>query len=404
MKNTHRLLGFVCLLSVHQALPVLIKVETIKTVDDKTITFYSDKHKKTKEDEWQIHEILSFLRKCEKTNDPQYLLIEQPALLLRDIFACNSNILCLLPKGVEQTTPKLTLTTFKNLEIRHLSDAALELLSFIAPSRLDSYKERIIDNTQKTIGSLSFQDVLDEYAQIKQSLSYYYVQQGDKAVYDIYAKNITQSDIYYKNFLHYMEKSNISSETSVLDYAIENLTTFTVDYPTESLTSRESDAITKRRILTGLLLRTFVPLLDLHIIYTLLTSTHKNIIVVGGYLHMKEVRSAFETLNASLIYSAGELSPKDLNTIINEDINELMNEDINENEEDIDELIHELINKDSDEGQMLLTTDQIRKGISLQKPSLMQLYGPTFIRKAIGLVLCYLILTKVIEMVIPTNI
>ncbi|MBA2306865.1 hypothetical protein H0W26_01870, partial [Candidatus Dependentiae bacterium] len=246
MKNTSKLLGLVCLLSVHQAIPVLVQVDTLKTID-KTFTFYSDKHVQVPEEQEQLDALIDSLQHSEKTNDPQHIFIEQPALWFTNLFGCASKTLLNLPKQIDQATPKFSLTNWENLDIRHISSTAYSMLTFPATFLLSLHTERTIDPTEKILGTFTFQDVLDEFVHIKQLLADYYLQQENIVVSDLYAKHITQADKDYSRLVHWIQKYDISLDTSVVKYTQENY------------------SFREKEDLGVMIIDAFCPLFDLHI-------------------------------------------------------------------------------------------------------------------------------------------
>ncbi len=344
MNTTSRLLGLVCILSINTVMPVLVQVDTLLLDDDKRIVLYSDKHVEAPEQQEQIDALLDSLQQCEKSYEPHHILIEQPAVWLSNLYKGIPQTLGSLPQQIEHATPELILTTFENVDIRHLSGAAHWVLDFPLPFFFNFHEERIINPTQKTLGTFTFQDVLDDFFLIKQSFSDYYEQHVNKVIVDIYEKTSDYASNRYNHLVQCMQQCKIDPETSVVEYAQEN----------SSVEGKESFGL--------IIMDAFCPLLDLHIIKKLLTSTHKNIIVVAGFYHIHAVRSALEALKASTLYSAGEMFSE----------------------------------------EKTLTSTEVYKGISIRKPSLMKVYGTSLFRKTLLIVICYVVYIKLIQPFIQT--
>ncbi len=336
-----KILGLICIVWIHHINPVIMRVDTEIVGKNKVVTYLSDDHVQVPEEQDQLNGILSFLQQREKTNDSTHFLIEQPSWLA-DIFGCGSQVLFHLPKYIEQATPHLTLTTFENLEMRHLANAACNILTFPVPYQLNPYKKQKIDTMQKALGQITFQDVLDDFVQIKELLATYFLQQGDSVMADIYATHIKRADKYYETFLQQMKKDEISPDTFVLKYAKKN-------------------CLTKKEPLAVAILDTFSSFFDLHATHKILTSEHKNLVMVAGSWHTQRTRDALQNFNVSSLYSAGKT------VSIN---------------------------------QKPITPAQIQQSLSMQKQSLMSMYAPTVIKGSMGIFLCYLLCLTIMQTII----
>jgi hypothetical protein len=277
--------------------------------------------------------ILDFLSQRQKINEQTHVMVEQPSSWLTNLFGCNAQLLLHLPKKIKRMHSKFT--TYENLEVRRVAAAAHNIIK----SPFEVYRDWVIDGTKKTLGSFTVQDVLDEFANTKQILSDYYSQQN-KITADIYTKCMTESDNCYKNLLQIMESKNISPDIGVLDYTKNN-------------------NLSERTQLASAILDTFSPFFDLNTIRVILTSSHKNMIVVAGAAHTRGVCSVFQKLNACSLYTTVfDIGPK---------------------------------------GPEEISIDQIQKGLSMQEKSLMRLYAPAMISKTLIATFCFLLCAVVIQ-------
>jgi len=339
------ILFLICIFYMGYTEPGIVRIDTIKTVDDKRITFLSDHHELNLGEQEQLDGIIDWLQQREKANEPTHILLEQISWLA-DIYGCSSKVLFSLPKKIQQAMPPLTLTTFENIDIRHVANFADDILTFLIPHQMNRDPERIIDTTQKTLATLTFQDVLDEFNQTKQSLSDYYLSHNNSVMSGIYTKHITWADESYKILLQIMKNNEINPNTFVLKYAKKN-------------------CLMKKTPLASVIRNSILPLCDLHIIRTLLTSPHKNMVVVAGALHTGSAHSALYKLNASDLYSAGTtiiINPKPI------------------------------------------TNSQLQRGLSVQKHSLMRLHAPVMVKSTIAVVLCYFLYVTMLQMVMQTSV
>ncbi len=340
MINRNRFLGLICSLSVHPIAPVIMRVDTEMIGEDKIVAYLSDDHVRVPEEEEQLHAIIDSLHQREKNNSSTHFLIEQP-IWLADIFGCSSQILFRLSKYIEQATPKLTLTTVENLEIRHLAGAVYNMLLFPVPYQLNPYREQNIDSMEKTLGSITFQDVLNDFTQIKQVLASCFLQQDNSIMSNIYAKHINRADSYYEKFLQQMKKDDIPLDTLVLKYAKKN-------------------SLEKTEPLATSIFDTFVPLFDLHTVHKIVTSEHKNIVVVAGGFHTLSASQALDNFNnVTSLYSAGKSISIDY--------------------------------------QNPITRAQLQQSLSMQKKSLMSRYAPTVIKSSLTIALCYLLCLTIMQ-------
>lgn len=334
-----RILLLICIFYMGRLETGIVRVDTISTVDDKRITFLGDNHGLNEGEHEQVNGILDFLRQCEKNNKPTHILLEQ-ASWLGDVFGCESEVLFSLSKQIKQKTSNFTCVTFENIDIRYAANFARDILIFPVPHQMDREPDRIIDTTQKTLSTLTFQDVLDEFNQIKESLSAYYSQQNNPVVSEVYTKHITWADTHYKKLLQIMENDGISPDTFILKYAKKN-------------------CLIKKAPLASTILETFSRLCDLHIIRTLSTSPHKNMVVMAGFQHTEHANLALQDFSAFSLYSAG---------------------------------------KDTTKYTRLITSAQLRQGLFAQEPSSMAIY-PVISKGATAVVLCYFLYAIMLQIV-----
>jgi len=333
-----RFLFLICILYIGHTEPGIVRIDTIRTVDDRKITFLGDNHGLNEGEQEKIDCVMGWLQDNEKTGDPIHVLIEQPSWFF-DIFECDSEILFHLPKRIQQAIPKCTLTTHENLEIRHVANAAHDILTFLVPYQLNPYRDSIIDTTEKTLGTLTFQDVLNEFVRMKQFFSDYYLQQNNVVIAGIYNRSIVDADFYYKHILRIIKEDEISPEGSILKYTKKN-------------------SLNKTALLAKAVHKTFSPFFDLHAIRTLLTTSHKNIIVVAGFWHTHNIMSALHQFDVYPLYSAG---------------------------------------KDICQDHKLVSIAQIQQGLSMQKQSLMRMYAPMIVKKTIAVAVCYLLYITIMQ-------
>lgn len=297
MRNRYRLVGLMCISGISFVQAGIVRIDTVQmannkavpaAVNKKFITYLADNHDLGVAEEGQLGGIIDFLQKREKTNDVTHILIEQPSWIY-DNSECNSQVLSQLSKRIQQASPKLTLATCENIDIRHISNAAYDMLTSPVLYQFNDYRNRAIhDTTQKTFGAITFQDVLDEFDQYEQSFSDYYLQQ-DSAIADIYQTCIAKAQEEHNQLLKIMNNNNISFSDRILKYAKQN-------------------SLVKKASLADVLLCAFRPFVDLHIIRTLFTSSHKNIIVAAGYGHIQRTYFSLRNLNAFPLYSIGKFS------------------------------------------------------------------------------------------------
>lgn len=345
-KENGRTLFLICIFYVGHIEPGIVRIDTIKTVDDKKITFLADNHELDLGEHEQVKGIIDWLQQNEKANEPIHILIEQVSWLA-DIYGCSSKVLFCLPKQIQQANPELTRTTFENIDIRHVGNFANDILIFPVPHQMNREPELLIETTQKTLGTLTFQDMLDEFTQTKESLSDYYSSQNNSVMTNTYTKHITWANESYEILLRIMKNNEIAPDIFVLKYAKKN-------------------CLMKKAPLASVIRNAFSPLCDLHLIRTLLTSPHKNMIVVAGARHTGNARSALYELNASSLYSAGSS-------------NNIMN-------------------------PKPITNAQLQQGLSAQKKSLMGIYAPVITKSAMAVVVCYFLYVTMLQMVMQTSI
>ncbi len=333
------ILFLICIFYIGLMKPGIVRIDTIRTVDNKKVTFLADNHGCNERAEEQLAGILELLQHNEKMNKPTHILIEQVSWLA-DIYGCDAKVLFSLPKQIEQAIPKMTQTTFENIDIRHVANFAIDILTFLIPHQMDREPTRIIDTTQKTLSTLNFQDMLDEFNQIKESLSEYYSQQNNTVMSEIYTKHMTWADAQYKKLLEIMKKDNISADTFILKYAKKN-------------------CLMKKAPLATAVKDTFSRLCDLHIIRTLASAPDKNMVVMAGFWHTQYAESALKQLGAYSLYSEG---------------------------------------KAITEYARLISSAQLRQGLFAEKQPLMKMYAPMVTKSATAIVLCCFLYATILHM------
>lgn len=178
---------------------------------------------------------------------------------------------------------------------------------------------------------------MDEFAQTKQMLSDYYSSQ-DKTVAALYAKFVEQADTHYKELIRIIKNKNISLDTCVLGYA-------------------KSIGLLEKAPLASAVLDTFSPIFDLNAIRVILTSPHKNMIVVAGAYHTGSIYSSLYKLNAFPSYSV------------------------------------EFENGRSGE----LAVDRIWQSLVIQERSRMRMYAPAAIGAVAVFTFCYLFFSAIVQ-------
>lgn len=329
----HQVLLLICIFCVSNMQPGIWQVDTISTADGKRITFLADGHEMNVKADEQVGGVLDYLRQREKDNKSTHVLVEQPSSWLSDLLGCDSQVLLHLPKKIKQANPKFTLTTYENIEVRRIGAAARDMIWY--PFNAD--KNWVIDGTKKTLGTFTFQDVLDEFAQTKQMLSDYYSSQ-DAAVANIYTKFMTQADGYYTELVQMMKNKNISPNEYVLKYS-------------------KNMELLERSPLVKAVLNTFSPFFDLNAIRVILTSSHKNMVVVAGDWHTQGICSSLEALNGSSLYSTcWDVGPR-----------------------------------------KELSIERIQQGLAMQEQSLIRMYAPVVVGKVVIVTFCYLFFAAVVQ-------
>lgn len=328
------ILFFICIFYLGHIEPGIVRVDTLKTVDDKNITLLGDEHGLNVTAEEQVSEILKFLHQCEKNNKSTHVLIEQPSSWISSLLGCQDDLLVSLPKKIEQAQPKLTLTTCENIEVRRISAAARDVVE--CPYSVNN--KCVIDGTKKMLGTFTFQDVLDEFAHTKQMLSDYYSLSQNDAVAAIYTNFVTQADTHYKELMRIIKNKNIALDTCILGYA-------------------KNIGLLERAPLASAVLDTFSPIFDLNAIRVVLTSSHKNMIVVAGAYHTGSIYSSLYKLDAFPLYS------------------------------------FEFENGRSEE----LAVDRIWQSLEIQERSRMRMYAPAMIGKAVVFTFCYLFFSAIVQ-------
>ena len=283
-----RVLLFICIFYMGYMKPVIIQVDTIKTANDKIITFLHDKHNQSPEEQGQLRGILNFLQQNKEPQSSFHILIEQVSSL-GTLPSSEYAILSRMSECIQQAMPSFTHVTVEDMEVRHIANAAYGILTSEMPEVYDSYFMHPIKiDVDKTIGTINFQDILDEFDQLEQLLSGYYLNHMNKVVSGIYTSSMRQASESYNQF-----KRNLahvpSRDITILNYAKAQC---------DQDTSRNS------KILAENILYSFRKFLDLRILQNILTTTSKNIIVVAGYNHVQNIINMLYNLEVSSMYHA----------------------------------------------------------------------------------------------------
>jgi len=267
-----------------------IKVDTLVLSKQKKITFLSDNHNESLVEKEQTGCLLDFFQERKESNTSLHILIEQASKLFN---SSEFSIVFKLNENIEQAQPPLNNVTLQNIEIRYPAIIACGLLLSLAPENYDNRKEYIIDNSTKTVGSLNFQDILNNLDTVKQSLADYYLNHDDKVIANVYARHIVYSNDYYDSFKQTIDQLH-SKHTSILEYTKKE----------NGQKSSEGKALAKRIEII------FNPLLNLHILQNILESDHENILVFAGRTHTRDTISMLYELEANSIYRSEEYADK----------------------------------------------------------------------------------------------
>jgi len=277
----------------HEIFPVTIQIDKIETSDHTKITFFSDQHKKSSGEEEQITSLIDFLQE-QSDNHSFHFLVEQASELNKS-FASGYETLYTLDKHIEQVRPLMTHVRLDNIEIRHAAGPAMDILNYYEDYK--NHSEYKTDDAKKMIGSITFQDVLDEFDNLKQSLASYYLNQTNQAISDIYASYIETADSNCEQF----KRKILSGNGVVFEYA-------KVEYNKRILRMLQASNLPEEedpaKILADSIECSFIHLFDLNLLKTILTSDSQNILVFAGGEHAREVINMLSALKAATIFQA----------------------------------------------------------------------------------------------------
>lgn len=272
---------------IHNTIAFTFQVDRIITTDQKKITFLADGHAQSPYDKEQIDCILNFLHQNNESDF--HVLIEQAAPIDKK-YASAYEMLFRLDEYIKKANPPLTHVNLENIEIRHIMGAASHILESDQPYVCNTYRDLTIDDTQKTFGTITFQDILDEFNTNKELLSDYYLNNLDEAIATIYDQHMQCANEQYEQLQKKLDSIPSYATTTVLAYAQKQYVLTKTLETNKELAKTMSDA--------------FLHVLDLHILQTILTSKSNNIIVVAGGAHTKKIIPLLtEHLKASCLYS-----------------------------------------------------------------------------------------------------
>jgi hypothetical protein len=131
--------------------------------DHTRVTFFSDEHRTSSGEPEQIATLVDYLQE-QKGNQLFHILIEQ-ASEVNKLSAYGYEVLYTLDRHIKQAQPPLTHVTLDNIEVRHSAEPSMGILKDY--TRYNRYLDNKTDDAKKTIGTITFQDILDEFDQLK---------------------------------------------------------------------------------------------------------------------------------------------------------------------------------------------------------------------------------------------
>lgn len=298
---------FICAISMHEILPVIIQIDTLTTQVGTTkssgstkITFFGDEHVMSSSEQEQITSVINFLQQG-SNNNSYHILVEQAVrfekvdvsedkwVISNRLLDFDYRILHTLDKYIQAVQPSMTHVTVDNIEVRCFPGKARDILNNYKYYEL--YQQCAIDNGKKTMGTITFQDVFDEFDKLKQSLNSYYSTQTNQMVSDIYA--------------HYMGVAYEYCEQLKRKIVRKNEIVF--DYAKKQYRQREAQEMKSSQCAQDLaydIQCSFTHLFDLNLLKNILMSNSQNILVFAGRNHTKVVMSMLARLNAIKLYHA----------------------------------------------------------------------------------------------------
>lgn len=252
------------------------------------VTFFSDYHRMSSGEQEQIATLVDYLQE-QKDNQLFHIFIEQASEINR-LSAYGYEVLCMLDRHIKQVQPPLTHVTLDNVEVRHSAGPGMDILKDYTYG--DRYMEHQTDDAKKTIGTITFQDILDEFNQLKQSLATYYCSHKNEAIAKIYTDCMKRADSHYEQLKRKISNSN----NTVLAYAQEQY-----NQRRRALNGLKQEEM-DREVVSSDIELSFMDLFDLNLLKSILTSDSRNILVFAGGEHTRTVASMLSTLQASTIF------------------------------------------------------------------------------------------------------
>ncbi len=333
----------------------IVQIGSSTTPDYTKVTFFSDYHKKSSVEQEQITSLIHYLQE-HKDVQPFHILVEEASEFHKK-FASGYEILYTLNKHIKQANPPLTHVMLDNIDVRCISLFAMTILDHY--DLYDQYGQYELNDAKKTIGTITFQDVLDEFDQIKQSLAGYYCNHTNQAIATIYADSIKTAEGHCQQF---KRKITNASET-VLAYA-------KAQCDKRLLACYEQEK--NMAIISNDIRLSFTPLFDLNLLKNILTSDSQNILVFAGGNHTEKVMDMLSTLKATTIFQARNAVIQDV----------MQKNGFTRKEEVVSPV----------------TKEQILQALSAQPKSVLTQYAPTIgYMTMVAAALCYLLLVVLPE-------
>jgi hypothetical protein len=282
-----------------ELLSVIIQVDTfivqkgIHTISDNTkITLFADKHTRSPFEKEQIESVLSFLQTSKNTHN-YHLLVEQALVLYKlhasqGMLASGYEILCTLDNHIKKAQLPVKLD---NIEVRYVTGLVNGILNYYHYHKdCGSY---MADEINKTIDSITFQDLFDEFDTINKNLAQYYVGHVNKRISEMYTHYTEIANDRYEKLGRMIKHK----DKNVFEYAKEEYDSRLSKKPS---VAKESEKNIKA--LAKAIELTFIHLLDLNLLKAILTSTSQNILVFAGGDHTREVIKMLYWLQATNVY------------------------------------------------------------------------------------------------------
>jgi hypothetical protein len=287
---------FICTILTHEILPVTIQVDTLtmqtgttKSSGSTKITFFGDRHILSSSEQEQITSVIDFLQQ-RKNNSFYHILVEQGVAVFKNKWGTSDyRILYSLDTHIQAAKPLMTHVVLDNVEIRCFAGEARDILNNY--KYYEPYTQYQTDNGEKILGTITFQDVFDEFDILKQSLDPYYVNQKNQMISDIYAHYMGMAQEYCEQ----LKRKIVRKNDIVFDYAKREY---------RQREAQEMKASQFAQDLAKDIELTFNHLFDLNLLKNILMSSSQNILVFAGRDHTGVVMSMLARLNAIKIYQA----------------------------------------------------------------------------------------------------